>query len=223
MRPISDASRISDSAPIRLNDGVYASRRSPPGRSLPAVEPALGIDLALVGAERRDLVRLEVLELGDADAVLAGDHPAERAREPHDARDRGVRRPQHRVVVGVDRDVGVHVAVTGVHVQRDEHAAAEHAAVDGVEAFDHLAVEDAVEEPLELRAHLLLPRHAQRVVLQQREHRLLNPARGAGGGAARVRPRGARRLAARSRLSARYCQRSRVRATSARALRRPVA
>ena len=47
------------------------------GQELPAVEPALGIDLVLVGAERRDLVRLEVLELGDADPVLAGDHPAE--------------------------------------------------------------------------------------------------------------------------------------------------
>ena len=32
---------------------------------------------------------------------------------------------QHLVVVGVDRDVGVHVAVARVHVQRDEHAAAQ--------------------------------------------------------------------------------------------------
>ena len=39
---------------------------------------------------------------------------------------------QHLVVVGVDRDVGVHVAVAGVHVQRDEHAAAQHVLVNRV-------------------------------------------------------------------------------------------
>ena len=54
--------------------------------------------------------------------------PPSDAREPHDARDRLVRLLQHLVVVGVDRDVGVHVAVARVHVQRDEHAAAQHLA-----------------------------------------------------------------------------------------------
>ncbi len=60
--------------------------------------------------------------------MFAGDHAAQRARQRHDARHRRVGRLQHLVVVGVDRDVGVHVAVAGVHVQGDEDAAAQHAA-----------------------------------------------------------------------------------------------
>jgi hypothetical protein len=58
--------------------------------------------------------------------VLARDHAVEAARQRHDARHRLVRGLQHLVVVAVDRDVGVHVAVAGVHVQRDPDAAAQH-------------------------------------------------------------------------------------------------
>ena len=54
--------------------------------------------------------------------------PSRRARQLHDARDRLVRRLQHLVVVAVDRDVGVHVAVAGMHVQRHPDAAAQHLA-----------------------------------------------------------------------------------------------
>ncbi len=39
---------------------------------------------------------------------------------------------QHFVVVAVDGQVGVHVAVARVHVQRHPHAALEHALVDGI-------------------------------------------------------------------------------------------
>src|SRR5678816_2501957 len=49
------------------------------GKELARVEAPLGVDLALVGTERLDLLRLQELELGDADAVLAGNNPAERA------------------------------------------------------------------------------------------------------------------------------------------------
>jgi hypothetical protein len=91
------------------------------------------IDALLVLAERADLASVEELELRDADAVLAGDHAAERLRERHDAFDGRVGFLQHPVVVGVHRDVRVHVAVAGVHVQRDEHAAFSRRAVDRVD------------------------------------------------------------------------------------------
>ena len=123
-------SRIRLSWPISEKLGVYALRQvaSRPRSSLPALKRPCGIDAALVGGERRELVVGEVFELGDADPVLAGDDAVERSRERHDPRDRRVGRLQHRVIVGVDGDVGVHVAVAGVHVQRDEHAAAQHVA-----------------------------------------------------------------------------------------------
>ena len=41
-------------------------------------------------------------------------------------------RLQHFIVVGIDGNIGMHVAVAGVHVQGDEHAALEHACVDRV-------------------------------------------------------------------------------------------
>ena len=86
---------------------------------------------------------------------------------------------QHLVVVGVDRDVGVHVAVAGVHVQRDEHAAAQHLLVHRVAAFEDAAVHDSLEDAFQLQAHFVLPGHAHRVVLQQHEHaRILERDRG---------------------------------------------
>ena len=138
MSPIALCSRIRLSWPISENDGVYAFVRSARSagcaQQLAAVEAALRIDAALVVGERRELLVGQELELGDADAVLAGDDAVQRARERHDARDRGVRLLQHPVIVGIDRNVRVHVAVARVHVQRDEHAAAQHFAVDRVAA-----------------------------------------------------------------------------------------
>ena len=97
-------------------------------QQLALVEAPFGIDAPLVVGEVGELVVGQELELGDADAVLARDHAVEAARQLHDARDRRVRGLQHLVVVAVDRDVGVHVAVAGVHVQRDPDAAAQHLA-----------------------------------------------------------------------------------------------
>ncbi len=62
--------------------------------------------------------------------MLARDDAVQAARQYHDARHGFVRGLQHVIVVGVDGDVGVHIAVTGVHVQRHPHAALEHALVD---------------------------------------------------------------------------------------------
>ena len=178
MPPISLCSRIRLSAPISEKLGVYALRQvgeQPLSRiSLPLLKRPSRIDALLVARERRELVVGQELELGDADAVLAGDDAAERARERHDAHDDRVRRLQHRVVVGVDRDVRVHVAVARVHVQRDEHAAAQHALVDRDDALAHRPEREAVEDVVQRRLQLALPRHDDLVALQRRE-RLVEP------------------------------------------------
>ena len=127
------------------------------------------IDALLVRAEIADLVVGQELQLGDADAVLARNHAVERTRELHDALDRVMRVLQHLVVVGVDRDVRVHVAVARMHVQRDEHAAAQHALVDRLRFVEDRLELAAVEDLPQFRANLLLPRHADRAVLRDVE------------------------------------------------------
>ena len=72
--------------------------------------------------------------------MLAGDHAVQRARKRHDPGDGRIRLLQHRVVVRVDRDVRVHVAVARMHVQRDEHAASQHLLVQR-----HVARADPLE------------------------------------------------------------------------------
>ena len=77
---------------------------------------------------------------------------------------------QHRVVVGVDRTVGVDIAVAGVHVQGHEHAAVQHFLVDGGALVQDLLEGGAVEDVAQLGAQLLLPRHADGAVLHHVEH-----------------------------------------------------
>jgi hypothetical protein len=123
----------------------------------------------LVVAEGADLVVAEEFQLGDADAMLAGDHAAEALRQRHDALHRFVGGLQHRVVVRVHRDVGMHVAVAGVHVQGDENAAAQHLLVDRLDAGQHRAEGIALEQGFQRRLEFGLPRHPQAVILQLAE------------------------------------------------------
>lgn len=127
------------------------------------------VDAALVGGEVGDLVVGQELQLGNADAVLARDDAIERARQRHDAGHRLVGVLQHVVVVRVDRQVGVHVAVARVHVQRHEDAAAQHLLVDRLRFVEDRLELAAVEDLAQLGADLGLPRHADGAVLQQME------------------------------------------------------
>ena len=76
----------------------------------------------LVLDEPRQFVLIQVANLGQADAMLARDDTAERLRQLHDPRDHAIGLVQHLVIMRMHRDVGVYIAVAGVHVQGDEQA-----------------------------------------------------------------------------------------------------
>ena len=106
--------------------------RAGASQQLALVEAAFGVDALLVVGKGSQLGVAQEFELGDADAMLAADHAVEPPRQRHDARDDLMRCLQHRVVVAVDGNVGVHVAVTGMHVQRHPHAPTQHPLVNAL-------------------------------------------------------------------------------------------
>ena len=67
--------------------------------------------------------------------MFAGNDTVQFSREGHDARDRRPGFLQHRIIVGIDRNIGVNIAVSRVHMQGNKHAAVQHLFVDGIELF----------------------------------------------------------------------------------------
>ena len=137
---------------------------------LALVEATFRIDPFLVASKSADLFIGQKFQLGDADAVLARDHAIERTRQQHDAGDCRMRILQHLVMVRVHRNVGMHVAVTGMHVQRHKNATTQHALVDRRALFQDQAERAAGKNLSQHGAHFGLPRHPQRAVLGQVEH-----------------------------------------------------
>ena len=139
---------------------------------------ALRVHPGLVIGKGLQLLVAQKLHLGDADAVLTRDHTAQAAGQRHDALDGPMRGLQHVVVVAVDRQVGVHIAVASMHVQRSPDPALEHALVHRDALFQDRLKSPPSENLLQRRQQLGFPAGAQRVVLQlgkQRVH-LVQPA-----------------------------------------------
>jgi hypothetical protein len=137
----------------------------------------LRVHATLVVRERLQLGVGQELQLGDANAVLARDHAVQAAGQHHDALHRTVRGLQHFIVVAVDRDVGMHIAVAGMHVQGHPHTPLEHPLVHpGARVHDRLE-SCAGEDRRQRVANLGLPARTQGVVLQLRkQHRhILQP------------------------------------------------
>ena len=111
--------------------------------------------------------------------MLPRDHAVKRTGQRHDAFDRAVRRLQHFVVVTVDRQVGVHIAITSVHVQGRPHPAFQHALVHRVALAQNALERQTRENILQWHAQLRLPAGAQGVVLQLGKQRVdaVQPAR----------------------------------------------
>ena len=142
------------------------SRESRVAQQLAFVEPAFGVYTQLVVREGLQFGFGQKVQLGDADAVLAGDDAVERARQHHDAGDGAVRSLQHVVVVTVDGEVGMHIAVTRMHMQRHPDAAFEHPGMNGAALIQDGLKSRAIENCLQRQAQLGFPAGAQGVVLQ---------------------------------------------------------
>ncbi|OIQ78441.1 hypothetical protein GALL_398520 [mine drainage metagenome] len=141
------------------------------GHQLALVEVAIRVDPLLVLGKGRDGLVVKVFQLGEPNAVFAGNHAAQIGGQAHDARHGSVGFLQHAVIVGIDRDVGMHVAVAGMHVQGNEHAALEHGFVDFIQPVENLMVLAAGKNLVQRFAHFTLPGHPQVVLLHRTEHR----------------------------------------------------
>ena len=148
-------------------------------KQLALVETTFRVNLGLVVGERLQFGIGQEFKLGDANAVLARNHAVQAARQRHDAFDGAVGRLQHLIVVAVDGNVGVHIAVTGVHVQGHPDAPLQHSLVKGVAFFQHRLERHPAENLLQWLADLGLPAGAQGMVLQLGKQRfdIAQPAR----------------------------------------------
>ena len=107
-------------------------------QQLAGIETTVRVNPLFVVAERLDFLRRQEFKLGNADAVFAGNDAIQFSREGHDARHCRVRFLQHAVVVGIHRNVGVHIAVACVHMQRNKYAAMQYFLMERIELFLHL-------------------------------------------------------------------------------------
>ena len=93
---------------------------------------------------RDDGAEAKFKEANEAYAVLSGDHAAQRLCELHDAVDDPVGLVEHMVVVRVDRDIRMHIAVAGVHVQGDEQPCIPQPAVNRAQRMAQVRVDHVV-------------------------------------------------------------------------------
>ena len=107
------------------------------GGQLAAVKHTVRINTFFIGFKGTEAVPVQVLQFGNTNTVLAGNDPAQRGCQVHDPLNDLFCLVQHGVVIGIDGNVGMHVAIAGVHVGGDKQAARTDVAVDTVEFFTH--------------------------------------------------------------------------------------
>ena len=137
-----------------------------PGQQFALVEPTIGVNAGLIIAYAGGFLIGQELKLGDTDTVLARDDTTQIARDPHDACDGCIRFLQHQVIVGVDRDIGVHVAIPGMHVQCHPHAALEDTLVNAAQLLADAGKGVTGKDFTQWIAQLLLPADPDAVILQ---------------------------------------------------------
>src|SRR4051812_3339667 len=102
--------------------------------------------------------------------MLARDDAIQFTSKFHDSRNSGIGFLQHAVVIGVHWNVGVHIAVARMHMQRHPDATLQNFLVNGFGALDDGSEGSAVEDLFERDEDFALPRDAKTIVLQYREH-----------------------------------------------------
>ena len=138
-------------------------------QQLAFVKAPFGVDARFVVRKRLQLGIGQKLQLGDTNTVLARNHAIQRTRQRHDALDCLVRCLQHGVIVAVDRDIGVHIAIARMHMQRHPDTPLKHAFVDGHAFLEDGRKSRAGKYALQRSLQLRFPTGAQAVVLQLRE------------------------------------------------------
>ena len=85
--------------------------------------------------------------------MLSRDDPAQFLGQVHDPGHDLVGLVQHFIVVGIDRNVGMHVAVPRVHVGRDEQTAGADLGMNGIQPVAHRLQIVAAENILQRLFH----------------------------------------------------------------------
>ena len=158
--------QIGFQAPIGLRQQARVTQQ------LALVETSLRVDPLFVVGKRLQFRVSEELQLGNTNAMFTGNHATQRTRQHHDAFDCCMRGLQHVVVVAVDGNIGVHVAVAGMHMQRDPDPTLEDTLVDAGAFTQDRAKCDPKEDAAQRFKQLDLPARAQAVVLQVGKQRL---------------------------------------------------
>ena len=97
--------------------------------------------------------------------MLARNHAVEGPRQGHDAVHRFMRGLQHLVIIAVDGKVGVHIAITGMHVQGGPHTAFQNPLMGGVQRLTQRGKSHAIEQTVQGLAQLGFPAGPQAVAL----------------------------------------------------------
>ncbi len=141
-------------------------------QELAFVESAFRVNALFVICKRLQLRIRQKLQLGDANAVLARNHAIQATRQHHDARYSRVRGLQHFVVVAVHRQVGMHIAITRMHVQSCPNTPFQDTFVNRCAFIQNRHKRCASEDQLQLGANIGFPAGTQGVVLELWKQRL---------------------------------------------------
>ncbi len=125
------------------------------GQQFTAIKNPIRIDSLLIVNKALQVLRRHIADLGDPDTMLTGNHPAEFSGQGHDAVNDTLRLLHHPVIVGIDGDIGVYVAIAGVHVQGNEQATGTDVMMNFLEALMDRFELPSTENFLERLRHFL--------------------------------------------------------------------
>ena len=126
---------------------------------LAAVEEAVRVHLVEVLVEGLQLLIRQEGNLGHADAVFARNRAAEALRDAHHHVDALIGFGHHVGVIGMHRNIGVHVAVACMHMKRDEEALSQDPVMDIIDRLADVGEVFADQEFLQGILHLAAPGH----------------------------------------------------------------